>query len=425
MNNTTEASISSGVEADRGASGGSCRLVQLHIRGFRSVIDATLAPGRLCALVGEVQVGKSNLLAAVHVLLDESAVLEPTDATTLAESPILIEATLETGERLALDASGSGLSRTGEPPGVLYLPASERAASLVAAEPDDPLAGRALGLFREALDDQQRGMPPMSGTLPAASLVDGLEACCVLGIRGLVLLIEEPELYLRPQAQRYFYRLLRTFAQGGNQVLYTTHSPNLLNVARLDELALVRLTEQGTRALQPEVLSPSEDFRLLTEFDAQRSELFLARAALLVEGQTERLALPFAFAACGYDVDREGVSVVECGGKPNILLFARVCRAAGIPFVALHDRDRHDEVLNEAIRALAGAGRTVVLSPDFEHAVGLRGGSHKPERAWRRFAHIGRDELPQSLLEAVELAVSLARGRSDATSPPAPEEETR
>ena len=425
MSGTTKASTSSGVEADRGArpaSGRSRRLVQLRVRGFRSVVDATLVPGRLCALVGEPQVGKSNVLAAANALLDEFAGLLPTDVSTLAESAILIEATLETGERLALEASESGLSRTGEPPQVLYLPASERATSLVAAEPDDPLAERALGLFREALDDQGRGMPPASGTLPAASLVDGLEACCVLGIRGLVLLIEEPELYLQPQAQRYFYRLLRTFAQGGNQVLYTTHSPNLLNVARLDELALVRLTEQGTRVLQPEVLTPGEDFRLLTEFDAQRSELFLARAAMLVEGQTERLALPFAFAACGYDVDREGVSIVECGGKPNILLFARVCRAAGIPFVALHDRDRHDEVLNEAIRALAGAGRTIVLEPDFEHVARLRGGSHKPERAWHRFAHIGRDEVPLPLLEAVELAVSLARGDSDSASPPVLEE---
>ncbi len=422
MSSTTEVSASRGSakvgRAGRSA-GRSRRIVQLHVAGFRSVVDATLAPGRLCALVGEPQVGKSNLLAAINALLDEFAVLELTDATTLAESPILIEATLETGERLALEASTFGASRTGEPPPVLYLPASERAASLVAAEPDDPLAEHALGLLREALDEQGRGMTPASGTLPAASLVDGLEACCVLGIRGLVLLIEEPELYLRPQAQRYLYRLLRTFAQGGNQVLYTTHSPNLLNVARLDELALVRLTEHGTRALQPEMLTPGEDFRLLTEFDAERSELFLARAALLVEGQTERLSLPFAFAAFGYDADRESVSVVECGGKPNILLFARVCRAAGIPFVVLHDRDRGDEVLNEAIRAQAGADRTIVLEPDFEAATRLRGGSHKPERAWRRFTRIGRDELPPPLAEAVELVVRLARGEDGRSSPSA------
>lgn len=413
MSSTTDTSARSDAQAtgngQRPSSDSSRRITQLRVRGFRSIVDATLAPGRLCALVGEAQVGKSNLLAAVAALLDESAYLAPTDATTLAEGPILIEATLENGRRLALEASDSQVSRTGKPAPVLYLPASERATELVAAEPEHPLAERALGLMREALDEQGSGRPPSSGMLPAASLVDGLEQCCVLGIRGLVLLIEEPELYLRPQAQRYLYRLLRTFAQGGNQILYTTHSPNLLNVARLDELAVVRYTEHGTRALQPEALTPGEDFRVMTEFDAQRSELFLARAALLVEGQTERLALPFAFAALGYDADREGVSIVECGGKANIVLFARVCRAAGVPFVAMHDRDRGDEVLNEAIRTLAGADRTIVLTPDFEQVTRLRGGSHKPERAWRRFARIRRDELPEQVRDAVALTVELAR----------------
>lgn len=389
------------------------RITQLHVRGFRSVGDATLAPGQLCALVGDAQVGKSNLLAAVRLLLDESAAVLPDDVTTLAAGPIAIDATLETGERLTLETSGWDVMRAGEPPPVLYLPASERATDLVEAEPEDALAEQALGLMREALDEQGSGRSPSSGTLPAASLVDGLEACCVLGIRGLVLLVEEPELYLRPQAQRYLYRLFRTFAQGGNQVLYTTHSPNLLNVARLEELARVRLSERGTWILQPEALSSGEEFRLLTEFDAQRGELFLSRAALLVEGQTERLALPFAFAACGYDADREDISIVECGGKANILLFARVCRAVGVPFVALHDRDRGGDVLNDAIHAIAGE-RTVVLDPDFERVTGLRSGSHKPERAWRRFVSMERDELPAPLLGAVELTVELARAGDDA-----------
>lgn len=385
------------------------RIEPLRVRGFRSIVDATLAPGRLCALVGDVQVGKSNLLAAVHLLVDEGALLDPSDATTLAAVPISIEAALETGALLGVEASGSSLRRVGDAPAALYLPAVERAAGLVSGEPEHPLAAQALQLFRAALDEQGRGKPSSSGTVPAASLVDGLEDCCVAGIRGLVLLIEEPELYLRPQAQRYFYRLLRTFAQGGNQVIYTTHSPNLLNVARLDELAVVTYADRGTSVHRPEALTAAEDFRLMSEFDAQRSELFLGRAALLVEGQTERLALPFAFAASGYDADREGVSIVECGGKANIVLFARVCRAAGIPFVALSDRDRGDELLNDVIEEFAGAERSVVLAPDFEHVTGLRGRQHKPERAWRRFASMRRDELPQPLRTAVEQVVALAR----------------
>jgi Overcoming lysogenization defect protein-like, TOPRIM domain len=41
-----------------------------------------------------------------------------------------------------------------------------------------------------------------------------------------------------------------------------------------------------------------------------------------------------------YDPDREAISIIECGGKPNIPLFTRICRGTGIPFVVVHDSDR-------------------------------------------------------------------------------------
>jgi predicted ATP-dependent endonuclease of OLD family len=233
-----------------------------------------------------------------------------------------------------------------------------------------------------------------------------------------LLLIEEPELYLRPQAQRYLYRLMREFSLAGNQVIYSTHSPAFLNVARLDELVFVeRLPSSGTRALQPEPVSADEDFRVMTEFDAARSELFLARAVVLVEGLTEKLVLPFVFSALGYDVDREAVSIIECGGKPNIALFARICRATGVPFVVVHDSDRKasgrlvaaERALNALIAETAGEERVIVLDPDFEAVAGLAGHRRKPERAWREFAERAPAEMPGPLVRAAELTMSYMR----------------
>jgi predicted ATP-dependent endonuclease of OLD family len=252
----------------------------------------------------------------------------------------------------------------------------------------------------------------------ALAVVDALESCCSLNVRGLVLLIEEPELYLRPQAQRYLYRLLREFSLGGNQTIYSTHSPAFLNVARLDELVFVeRLPHTSTRAIQPEPVTADDDFRVMTEFDAARSELFLARAAVLVEGLTEKLVLPFVFAALGHDVDREAISIVECGGKPNLTLFARICRTAGIPFVVVHDSDRRasgklaaaERTLNALIAETAGEERTVVLDPDFEAVAGLAGHKRKPERAWREFARRPAAEMPEELVRVAELAIAAAR----------------
>ena len=75
----------------------------------------------------------------------------------------------------------------------------------------------------------------------ALAFVAVLERWCEAGLSGIVLLVEEPELFLRPQAQRYLHRLLHTFAAAGNQVLFSTHSPAFLSVAHLEELARLDL----------------------------------------------------------------------------------------------------------------------------------------------------------------------------------------
>jgi hypothetical protein len=390
-------------------------ITSVHVRGFRTARDVDFSPGPLCALVGEAAAGKSNLLAAIRAALDPAAApVTAADAAADTDGRLSIRVTLADGRRFALAGRAGAHSAEGhEPaPSVVFAPAEARASTLV-AEADRPDGDAPADIFRR---DVGRRPPTPAGT--ALSLIGALETCCGGGVAGVVLLVEEPELYLRPQAQRYLYRLLRDFTALGNQVIYSTHSPAFLNVSRLDELVFVeRLPKTGTQALQPDPVSPDEDFRVMTEFDAARSELFLARATVLVEGQTERLILPFVFSALGYDADREAISIVECGGKPNIALFARICRATGIPFLVVHDSDRRpggrlaaaERELNALIASTAGEERVVVLDPDFEAVAGLAGHKRKPERAWREFAERAATAMPAELVRVAETAISLAR----------------
>ena len=390
-------------------------ITRVEVRGYRTARNVELAPGAICALVGEANAGKSNLLNAIRAVLDPAAApLVGSDAAEGGDGIISIRVELADGGEATLDGTPEQSTVTGaaqEPP-VLFLPAAARGGVVVAEGSPRGAAAAAVEIFRAAFDGGR------TTAAQAGSLVQAVESCRSSRLGGLVLLIEEPELYLRPQAQRYLYRLLREFSLEGNQILYSTHSPAFLNVSRLDELVFVeRLPETGTRALQPAPVTPDEDFRVLTEFDSARSELFLARAVVLVEGLTEKLVLPFVFSALGYEVDREAISIVECGGKPNITFFARICKATGIPFVVVHDSDRRpsgklvaaEGALNVLIAETAGADRTVVLDPDFEAVAGLTGHSRKPERAWKEFASRSAAEMPPQLVHAAELAVSLAR----------------
>jgi hypothetical protein len=410
-------------EPKAGSERGGFGLELLRVRGFRSALDVSFAPGRLCALVGEANAGKSNLLLAIRALLDPAAAtLGVEDASLGGDGQILIDGSLAGGGELSLASRPPGAPRLSgcKAPPVAFLPGELRTSDVLAPAVSVGNAGvaPALGRLSEALAERMGASADSSATVPAVSFVNAIEACCASGVRGLVLLIEEPELYLRPQAQRYLYRLLRRFADAGNQVIYSTHSPSFLNVARLEELALVqRHPSSGTSIMQPQPITPDDDFRVLSEFDAERSELFLARAALLVEGQTEKLAFPFVFDALGHDPDREGISIVACGGKSNIPLFARVCRAARVPFIAVYDRDaprgrrpaRSARSLNARIAQIAGPERTVMLAPDFEGAAGLSGHQHKPERAWRRLRSLPPERIPPPLLDAVRRVLALTR----------------
>lgn len=413
-------SIDGGADRSIRAAMRASRVVSLRVRNFRTIRDASFEPSRISALVGEAGAGKSNLLAAVRALLDPtSAPIAPRDVGDDG-SRIRITGRLGDGTTLTLAGDPTGSEHGGgvRPP-VLFLPASLRDGRLVArSRRRSAIVRRATQILREKLPSAGAST---AATESARGLVAGLETWTSEGLSGLVLLIEEPELYLPPQTQRYLYRLLHRLADHGNQVLYSTHSPAFLNVARLDELVITeRHEEAGTRLLQPEPLPEDEEFRAASEFDATRGELFLARAAVLVEGLTEKLTLPFVFAAFGYDPDRERISIVECGGKSNIVLIARVCAAVRIPFVAVHDRDAapgkqpslSERKLNALIADVAG-DRCVELAPDFEGVAGLRGHQHKPARAFKSFSAAGGRDVPEPLARVVRIAVELAGvGRS-------------
>ncbi|HEU6444475.1 MAG TPA: TOPRIM nucleotidyl transferase/hydrolase domain-containing protein [Gaiellaceae bacterium] len=119
------------------------------------------------------------------------------------------------------------------------------------------------------------------------------------------------------------------------------------------------------------------------------------------------------------DPDREAISVVDCGGKSNIPLLGRICRAVGVPFVAVHDRDAMagrepiaaERALNELIAEVASPVATFVLEPDFEGASGLQG--HNAERAWRHLSSLPLADMPAPLLRAAQLAIALAGGERE------------
>ena len=168
-------------------------------------------------------------------------------------------------------------------------------------------------------------------------------------------------------------------------MLYSTHAPAFLNVARLEELVLVRHSpRRGTHVVQPQPLDADEAFRVVSEFDAERSELFLARSAILVEGRTEKLVLlDLRRARTGRrprpGFDRRVRQVEHPGVRPHLQGVPDSVRGRPRPGRGAGEQPIPAEVeLNRLIVSIAGRARTIVLEPDFEGVTGLRGHSTSP-----------------------------------------------
>jgi predicted ATP-dependent endonuclease of OLD family len=188
-------------------------------------------------------------------------------------------------------------------------------------------------------------------SVSATELGEGVQNALVLAIlktfeerlkQGAILLIEEPEMFLHPQMQRSLYKTLREIAKT-NQIIYATHSPHFVSIPEYDEVVIVRKGIDGTRARRSDLpTSTKRKEKLVKELDPERSELFFATRLLLVEGDTEKLALPEYAKKLTLDLDRVGATIVEVGGKRNLPEFAQIAKSFEIPTGLVYDEDSSD-----------------------------------------------------------------------------------
>jgi predicted ATP-dependent endonuclease of OLD family len=167
----------------------------------------------------------------------------------------------------------------------------------------------------------------------------------IMASKSKVLGIEDPELHLHPHAQRLLFEILQEY--GDNKQLFViTHSPLFIDVKRIDSLILIREGRGGTtvKHLPENYFSPEEQSKLEKNLDAESKEIFFSRGVLLVEGETEKGALPTFAKSLSSDFDKNGFSVVWVGGKDNLEIFMKVLEGFEIPYMVACDKDAIMEI---------------------------------------------------------------------------------
>ena len=185
--------------------------------------------------------------------------------------------------------------------------------------------------------------------------------------------IEEPEIYLYPQAQRALYKSFQKISEV-SQIFYTSHNPNFINALRAYEIEMIYKTaENGTVNTQKNsayiniVQAEKERFRIYTQFNTERNEIFFAKKVVLVEGDSDKIFYQtIAESHWGIDLDKNGVSILSCGGKGGVSYFTGLCLAMGIEmYFSIWDAD--EELDNsKLLEATKKINKGIELSPNLE-----------------------------------------------------------
>jgi len=195
--------------------------------------------------------------------------------------------------------------------------------------------------------------------------------------RSLALAIEEPELYLHPHACRHFYRLLLESARDGVQIFYTSHERSFVDLINYQNIHLVRKASGETYVISGNSfsLSLSETTRIASKFDDTLNEVFFANCVVLTEGFTDKIAARCALEKLGIDLDKENISIVDCGSRDSIPDIAKILSNFRVPCYALIDEDpgnTQTQTLIERVRSLLGNENVFLQSPNLEGLFGLR-----------------------------------------------------
>lgn len=179
--------------------------------------------------------------------------------------------------------------------------------------------------------------------------------------RSTLFAIEEPELYLHPQSQRTLMSVLKEISEGNDQVIYSTHSNLFVDIAYFDDICIMRLDKEERNHLsyptQLQVSALIEDLKarkgiIGTEegmkelhfhaFNEMINEGFFASKVIIVEGDSEKYALPIYADAYGYNFDRNNIAIVHSHGKGPMDRIYRIFNGLGIPTYLIFDGDKNN-----------------------------------------------------------------------------------
>jgi len=195
------------------------------------------------------------------------------------------------------------------------------------------------------IEDIKRQLAALSGLKPEDQLA---EQAGELSLPGYMLIIDEPEIALHPNAIRAASRYLYDLVEDGRwQIMLATHSPLFIDPLN-DHTTIVRLERNNANPTPKTYRSDSvkfsedekENLKMLNRFDQGLAEMFFGQLPMIVEGDTEYGAFEFLINKYPekFPISRKP-AIIRARGKYTMLLIMRILEEFRVPFSILHDTD--------------------------------------------------------------------------------------
>ena len=189
--------------------------------------------------------------------------------------------------------------------------------------------------------------------LQSLIMIELFKFYCKVFNQSSLLILEEPELFLHPHAKRMLSDILNDFIENNkNQIIITTHSEEFIHNIDIENINVIRKTENGTKKsrINKEDYGDGKELqKLKIELQHKNTEMFFAEKVILVEGEEQILIPEIVKKIYGKNIlNNNDISVIKVGGKSYFDIYRRVLNELGIENYIIADYD----IINRGIDSL-------------------------------------------------------------------------
>jgi len=162
------------------------------------------------------------------------------------------------------------------------------------------------------------------------------------------IIFDEPELHLHPQFQSFFLQEIQKVA--GNPLddpskkvfFIITHSPYFIDLKSLDDLKNILVCHLNKVPTYVTELDADDQFilkKFLPRFNTHHKQFFFSPNPVFVEGYTDQQIISILFEKIGINIGASGSCIIDVGGKDELGVFYKLCKALKINCRIIADLD--------------------------------------------------------------------------------------